>query len=82
MTFIMYFISIIIITSDPWVGEGNGNLLQFSFLGNPVDRGAWWATVHGVTKRHDLVTKQQQGTKSGFTLLRVLKEKNKNIANN
>ena len=27
-------------------GEGNGNLLQYSSLGNPVDRGAWWATVH------------------------------------
>ena len=31
-------------------GEGNGNLLQYSYLGNPMDRGAWWATVHGVTK--------------------------------
>ena len=29
-------------------GEGNGNLLQYSCLENPVDRGAWWATVHGV----------------------------------
>jgi len=27
--------------------EGNGNPLQCSCLGNPVDRGAWWATVHG-----------------------------------
>ena len=31
-------------------GEGNGYTLQYSCLGNPVDRGAWWATVHGVTK--------------------------------
>ena len=31
-------------------GEGNGNPLQNSFLGNPMDRGPWWATVHGVTK--------------------------------
>ena len=31
-------------------GEGNGNSLQYSFLENPTDRGAWWATVHGVTK--------------------------------
>ena len=31
-------------------GEGNGNPLQDSCLGNPVDRGAWWATVHGVAK--------------------------------
>ena len=28
-------------------GEGNSNLLQFSSLGNPMDRGAWWATAHG-----------------------------------
>ena len=28
-------------------GKGNGNPLQDSCLGNPVDRGAWWATVHG-----------------------------------
>ena len=31
-------------------GEGNGNSLQYSCLENPVDRGAWWAKVHGVTK--------------------------------
>ena len=31
-------------------GVGNGNPLQFSCLGNPIVRGAWWATVHGVTK--------------------------------
>ena len=31
-------------------GEGNGNLLQYSCLGNPMDRGAWWATVHWVAK--------------------------------
>ena len=31
--------------------EGNGNLLQCSCLGNPMDRGAWWAIVHGVAKR-------------------------------
>ena len=31
-------------------GEGNGNPLQYSCLENPIDRGAWWATVHGVTK--------------------------------
>ena len=30
-------------------GEGNGNPLQYSCLGSPKDRGAWWATVHGVT---------------------------------
>ena len=31
-------------------GEGNGNPLQYSCLENPMDGGAWWATVHGVTK--------------------------------
>ena len=31
-------------------GEGNGNPLQHSCLGNRMDRGAWWATVHGVAK--------------------------------
>ena len=31
-------------------GEGNGNPLQYSCLENPMDREAWWATVHGVAK--------------------------------
>ena len=31
-------------------GEGNGNLLQYSFLENSMDREAWWATVHRVTR--------------------------------
>ena len=31
-------------------GEGNGNLLWCSSWDNPMDRGAWWVTVHGVTK--------------------------------
>ena len=37
---------------DPWrsPGEGHGNPLQYSYLENPMDRGAWWATVHGVAK--------------------------------
>ena len=36
-------------------GEGNDNSFQYSFLGNPIERGAWWATVHGVAKEsgHD-----------------------------
>ena len=31
-------------------GEGNGNPLQYPCLENPMDQGAWWATVHGVAK--------------------------------
>ena len=35
------------------LGEGNGNPLQYSCLGNPMDRGAWQATVHGAAKELD-----------------------------
>ena len=34
-------------------GGGNGNPLHYSYLGNPMDRRAWWATVHGVIKKSD-----------------------------
>ena len=41
--------------------EGNGDPLQYSYLGNPMDRGAWKTIVHGVTRvEHDLATKQSQ----------------------
>ena len=36
-------------------GEGNGNPLQYSCLGNPMDRGAWRATVRGVAKESDMI---------------------------
>ena len=35
-------------------GEGNGNPFQYSCLRNPMDRGAWLATVYGVTKESDM----------------------------
>ena len=35
--------------------EGNGNLLQYSCLGNPMDRGTWQITVHGVKRESDIV---------------------------
>ena len=42
------------VSSIPWSGrspgEGNGNPFQYSQLGNPMDRGAWQATVYGVVK--------------------------------
>ena len=50
------------VVQDTWVrsldqedspGGGNGSPLQYSCLGNPMDRGAWWATVHGVAKELD-----------------------------
>ena len=34
------------------LGEGNGNPLQYSCLENPMKRGAWWATVHGVAESY------------------------------
>ena len=36
-------------------GEGNGSPLQYSCLENSMDRGAWWATVHGVTEQSDTI---------------------------
>ena len=41
-------------------GVGNGFSLQYLCLENPMDKGAWWATVHGVVRvGHNLTTKQQ-----------------------
>ena len=45
-------------------GEGNGNPLQYSCLENPMDRGAWQATVHGGKRvGHELATKPPPPTK-------------------
>ena len=41
--------------SGRYPGEENGNPLQYSCLGNPMDRGAWWSTVHEVTKKLDTI---------------------------
>ena len=42
---------------DPWVsrspGGGNGDLLHYSCLENSMDKGVWWAIVHGVAKESD-----------------------------
>ena len=40
----------------PSGGEGDGTQLQYSCLENPVDRGAWWAAVHGVSKSQTLLS--------------------------
>ena len=39
-------------------GGGNGNPHQYSYLENPMDRGVWWATVHGVTKTQTWLSKE------------------------
>ena len=72
-------------------GEGNGNPLQCSCLGGSMDRGAWWATVHGVTKELDitLATKQQQQqlnsnllscTYGGYCLIQISLSQNQDVS--
>ena len=39
---------------------GNGNPLQYSCMENPMDRGAWWATVHGATKSRTQLSMKAQ----------------------
>ena len=46
-------------------GEGNGNPLQYSFLGKPTDRGAWQATVHGVAKESNTTERLNDNTRLG-----------------
>ena len=51
-------------------GEGNGNPLQYSCLENPMDEGAWWATVYGVTRvRYALATKPPPPEKVKYVTL-------------
>jgi len=64
-------------------GEGNGSPLQYSCLGNPMARGAWWATVHEVTKESDTTSwlnNKQQGVAWGKILwtegTKTLKQRN------
>ena len=49
--------------SEKSPGEGNGNPLQYSCLENPMDRGVWWATVHGVTKESNMTEQQEWHSK-------------------
>ena len=49
------------------MGEGNGNPLQYSCLENPVDRGAWWAVVHGVAKSQTRLKQFSSSSSNGET---------------
>ena len=52
-------------------GEGNGNPLQYSCLENPMDGGAWWATVHGVAKSRTRLSDFTFFHFMGFILSRI-----------
>ena len=53
-------------------GEVNGNPFQYSYLGNPMDRGTWQATVHGATRvRHVLATKPICTTRYRISFLKL-----------
>ena len=44
-------------------GGGNDNLFQYSFLGHSMDRGVWWATIHGVVKESDMTEQLSMHTR-------------------
>ena len=55
---------------DVFLGEGNGNPLQYSCLENPTDRGAWWAAVYGVAQsRTRLKRLSSSNTVKGFGMV-------------
>ena len=56
-------------------GEGNGNPFQYSCLENSMDRGAWWATVHGVTKSWTRLSNFKLGRKFMTNLDSILKSR-------
>ena len=54
MYFIMIYASIMTYVCAARFGEGNGNQPQYSCLENLIDRGVWWAIIHGVAKELDM----------------------------
>ena len=54
-------------------GEGNGNPFQYFSLQNPVDKGAWWATVHGVAMDTTEPLNNKNNNKTSFSRGRRLK---------
>jgi len=48
------------------IGEGNGNPLQYSCLGNPKDGGAWWAAVYGVTQSWTGLKRLSSSSKANY----------------
>ena len=56
-----------------YYGKGNGNSLQYSCLENPVDRGAWWAAVHGVAQSRTWLTRLSSSSSSRVGLKWIIK---------
>ena len=53
-------------TSLSCIGEGNGNPLQCSCLGNPRDQGAWWAAIYGVAQSRTLLKRLSSSSRDIF----------------
>ena len=54
------------------LGGGNGNPLQYSCLENSTDRGAWWATVHKVTKTQKQLSMRQSNRQTNMFFLKEI----------
>ena len=57
-------------------GEGHNNPLQYSCLGNPMDRVAWWATVHGITKSQTQLSNLAAAAAANFFIHSCISQEN------
>ena len=60
-------------------GGGHGKPLQHSCLENPMDRGAWWTTVHGVTKSQTQLTEATEHTNDSLVYTSEIPRKTKQL---
>ena len=63
------------LSQEEIAGEEIGNPLPYSSLGNPIDREAWWATVHGVTKELNMTEWLNNNDNNMINIPRALKDK-------
>ena len=56
------------------IGEGNGNPLQYSFLENPRDGGAWWVAVYGVTQSRTCLNRLSSSSSSSSVIVVMLEK--------
>ena len=59
----------------PCIGEGNGNPLQYSWLENPRDRGAWWAAIYEVTKSRTRLKRLSSSSSSSASGQHIKKQR-------